>query len=226
MSFSTTIQTRLRDAVTASLPCQAAPVQMALGALLSAHYQPLYTLTACSFDDGEACLHVGAALDLVHIALQRLHARVDTPDGTLALLGKAGNVLAGDYLTSGSFKLLLHCSDMRVLQQVADAITRSCELECEALGQPPSSTTAMPLGAVAAWAGATLAGHGDAGQALARRFGTALFAALGEAPDAAAQGETALALARELEQLDGNARPRELAEAQLAAHAAAQAPAG
>ena len=71
--FQDSIQDRLRVAVQASLPCQAAPVQLALGALLSAQQVPVHTLIACSLDEGEACLHVGAALDLVHIGLQRLH---------------------------------------------------------------------------------------------------------------------------------------------------------
>lgn len=222
MSFPDSIHPRLRAAVLASLPCQAMPVQLALGALLSAQHEPLHALIACSFDEGEACLHVGAALDLVHIGLQRLHARVDDPEAGSALLGTAGNVLAGDYLTSGSFKLLLHCSDMRVLQQVADAITRTCELEAAALGQAErGSALAMPLGAAAGWAGAVLAGHAEAQQELARQFGAAL-AASQAGPDAAVHAEAALAAARALQQATGNARPLLLAEhwhARLAARA-------
>lgn len=174
MSFPDSIHPRLRAAVLASLPCQAVPVQLALGALLSDDYEPLHSLTVCAFDDSEAGLHVGAALDLVHIGLQRLHARVDDPESDSVLLGTAGNVLAGDYLTSGSFKLLLRCTEMPVLQHVADGITRTCELECAALGQPRNTGLAEVLGGVAARAGAMLAGLDEAGQDLARRFGAAL----------------------------------------------------
>lgn len=218
MSFpDDTLHERLRAAVQASLPCQAAPVQMALGALLSAQHEPMHTLIACSFDDSEACLHVGAALDLVHIGLQRLHAQVDNPEAAgAALLGTAGNVLAGDYLTSGSFKLLLHCRDMRALQRVADAITRTCELECAALGQqtPNGAERAQALGAAAAWAGAVLAGHDEAVQTLAHHFGATLAASQqGPATEAVAHAEAALDSARALQQATGNARPRQLAEA-------------
>ncbi|QPF75939.1 hypothetical protein G8A07_25480 [Roseateles sp. DAIF2] len=221
MSFPDSIHARLRAAVLASLPCQAAPVQLALGALLSAQHEPVHTLIACSFDESEACLHVGAALDLVHVGLQRLHARVDDPEaeGGAALLGTAGNVLAGDYLTSGSFKLLVHCREMPVLQQVADAITRTCELECAALGRPGPSPQerAIPLGAAAARAGAMLARLTDAeGLALAERFGTAyaagaVAAAAGARDEALSHAEAAIAAAEALRQR-GLTRPLELAE--------------
>lgn len=208
MSFTDATHDRLRSAVLASLPCQAAPVQLALGALLSAAYEPRHTLIACAFDEGEPCLHVGAALDLVHIGLQRLHAQLDDPESDAALLGNAGNVLAGDYLTSGSFKMLLHCKDMRVLQLVADAITRTCELECEAHGQPRGPALARPLGEVAGLAGALLAGHDAAAQDLARRFGAAL---------ASDDAEGALQAAQALQQATGNSRPLALAQRLAAA---------
>lgn len=223
--FQDSIQDRLRVAVQASLPCQAAPVQLALGALLSAQQVPVHTLIACSLDEGEACLHVGAALDLVHIGLQRLHARVDAePEqaGAAALLGTAGNVLAGDYLTSGSFKLLVHCGDLQVLEQVADAITRCCELECADMGREGTGAAAraLPMGAAAAGAGAVLAGLGKAEQALARHYGAALAAALqaGMTEDseaAALHRAAALEAAQALEAATGNTRPLELVRTHL-----------
>lgn len=217
--FQDSLQDRLRAAVQASLPCQAAPVQLALGALLSAQQAPVHTLIACSLEDGDACLHVGAALDLVHIGLQRLHARVDAePEsaGAAALLGTAGNVLAGDYLTSGSFKLLVHCGDLQVLEQVADAITRCCELECAALGQagPSAMERALPLGAAAARAGAMLAKLEAPSQDLAARFGAAYAAGMAAATPAEAlpQAQLALEAAQALQQSAGLSRPLALVE--------------
>lgn len=217
--FQDSIQDRLRQAVQASLPCQAAPVQLALGALLSAQQEPVHALIACSLDEGDPTLHVGAALDLVHIGLQRLHARVDAaPEtaGAAALLGTAGNVLAGDYLTSGAFKLLVHCNDLAVLQHVADAITHCCELECAALGQaqPSAMERAMPLGAAAARAGAMLAKLEAPSQEQAARFGAAYAAGMAAATPAEAlpQARLALEAAQALQQSAGLSRPLALVE--------------
>lgn len=222
--FQDSIQDRLRHAVQASLPCQAAPVQLALGALLSAQQEPVHALIACSLDEGDPTLHVGAALDLVHIGLQRLHARVDAPPetaGAAALLGTAGNVLAGDYLTSGAFKLLVHCNDLAVLQHVADAITHCCELECADMGRAEAraSARALPMGGAAARAGAMLAGLDEAAQILAQRYGEAMAAALlgseAEAADRASLHAAALQAAQALQDATGKTRPLELARARL-----------
>ncbi len=181
-NFPDSVLARVRRVVQDSLPCQAAPVQMALATLLTEDAEPLRAMIACSLHDGEAAVQVGAALDLIDIGLRRLHARVEDPGDMTALLGTAGNVLAGDYLTSGSFKLLVRSGDMAMLTRIADAITRTCELVIQehvdaAAGRLPDAAAApAPLGEVAGHCIALLAGHGEDVALTAARMGGRLAA--------------------------------------------------
>lgn len=178
-NFPASVRHRARDAVLATLPCQAAPVQAALSLMSGSWSGCLRTMIACSLDDRHPALCVGAALDLMHIGLQRLHVMLDSPDGVPALLGTGATVLAGDYLTSGAFKLLVHCTDMQVLRLVSSAITRTSELEADSIGTPLGDVASYaaraarlaPLGDAAGRAGAQLAGLSPALGDCAGRFG-------------------------------------------------------
>lgn len=210
-SFADAVRHNLRAAVKASLPCQAAPVRLALDMLISEKSEPTYTLIACSLDDSDASLHIGAALDLLHIGLQRLHAQLASPEPE-AFLGQGAAVLAGDYLTSGAFKLLIRCQRMDVLREVAGAIALTCERECFALSaHVPAISRSGPLGTAAARAAATLAGYSSADVGLASQFGAEFAASRSMFAAVAAHGVAARALALALKQSTGNARPHQLA---------------
>lgn len=176
---------RVRAAVEGALTCQAEPVRLALDLHLSQRLGSLRALLACVLDDSAAALSVGVALDLIHVGLQRLHLRLDDGEGVPALLGTGACVLAGDYLTSGAFKVLIGCSDMAVLSRVARTITLTCERDVQALpasadgGRPSARRRAaldLPLARVAAECGALLSPW-PALLAPARRLGERLLAA-------------------------------------------------
>lgn len=240
-NFPSSVRPRARDAVLATLPCQAAPVQAALGLMSGSWSGCLRTMITCSLDDRHPSLCVGAALDLMHIGLQRLHVMLDSPDGVPALLGTGATVLAGDYLTSGAFKLLVQCTDMQVLRLVSSAITRTSELEADSIGLPLADLASYaaraarlaPLGDAAGRAGAQLAGLDAAFGDCAGRFGAQLLIvhALHKHADAAADEHLTDALRLLAEQAaaqagrdaatllgaTGNSRPLALVEA-LRAH--------
>lgn len=245
-TFPDSVRPRARQAVLAALPCQAEPVRTALSLMSGGWSGCLRAMIACSLDESEASLCVGAALDLTHIGLQRLHVMLDAPDSIPALLGTGATVLAGDYLTSGAFKLLLHCSDMQVLDLVSAAITRTSALEASHLGAPvpdllsqqvAAAERLAPLGHAAGQAGAWLAGHDPALRACAGAFGEQLVvchalrklaadpanvdrsAALQALAERAAAGATHSAST--LGEACGNRRPLALLAAVLAASAPA-----
>lgn len=181
-NFPDSVLPRVRSVVQTALPCPAAPVQMALAALLADDAEPMRAMIACSLHDSEGTVQLGSALDLIDIGLRRLHAQVDDPSEMAALLGTAGNVLAGDYLTSGSFKLLVRCGDVQMLTRIADAITRTCEIviqdgiDAAAGRQRDPTASAAPLGEVAGRCAAVLAGYPDAMAAVAGLLGSRLVA--------------------------------------------------
>ena len=113
MNFPETVIAGVHTAVASTLPCEALPVRNALLLLLSGKNIPIRALVTCSFHSGQPGINAGTALDLIHIGLQQLHAHVDATTGASALLGKAATVLAGDYLTTGAFRLLVRCADMQ-----------------------------------------------------------------------------------------------------------------
>lgn len=202
----------------------------------------LRALLAASLCESDAALDVGISLDLIHVALQRLHQRLEDENGIPALLGKGASVLGGDYLTSGAFMIMIRCRDMAVLATVAEVITRTCELDAGALAAHPRRSVHrqragldLALAGVASQAGAMLAGLSPAAQALARRLGLRLMAAHAlsslQEREPASVGQTdrvkralqgALRTARTLEATTGLLRPLALVayvEAAMSSHA-------
>lgn len=239
MNFTEAVIAGVRDAMASTLTCEAAPVQLPLRLLLSGQQMPIRALVTCSFHSGQAGIDAGAALDLIHLSLQRLHAGIDKPGSTSALLGNAAAVLAGDYLTTGAFRLLVRCANLRVLDMVSGAVTRAAEFEAANLNRAPGTgddqtrrmqirqKLAAPLGEAAGATGAALACYPDPLADMARRYGEILVAShvLFQEADAMENSE-ALALqnaardlcnqavqeAQAIAMATGNRRPLELAE--------------
>jgi Geranylgeranyl pyrophosphate synthase len=188
MNFAETVMTGVRAAVAGALSCEAAPVQLALRLLLSNQQMPIRAFVTSSLHSGQTGIDAGTALDLIHLSLQRLHAGVDAPGGVSALLGDAAAVLAGDYLTTGAFRLLVRCANPHVLAVVSDAVTRAAELEAANLSRAQDTSgdpvlwlrtrqrLAAPLGEAAGTVGAILAGYPDPLADVARRYGASLVA--------------------------------------------------
>lgn len=240
MNFSETVIAGVHAAVASTLTCEALPVRGALRLLLSDQNTPIRALVTCSLYPAQPGIDAGTALDLIHIGLQQLHAHVDATSGASALLGNAAAVLAGDYLTTGAFRLLVRCADMRVLALVSDAVNLASELEATQLGRDrgtpydPSrclqsrQRLAAPLGEAAGATGATLAGYPEPLAGAARRYGEYLVSShvLQQEADAmppsnarTALQDAALDLCRQAKQearaiaaATGNGRPLELAE--------------
>lgn len=241
INFPETVIAGVHAAVASTLTCEALPVRHALRLLLSGQNTPIRALVTCSLYPAQPGIDAGTALDLIHISLQQLHAHVDATSGASALLGNAATVLAGDYLTTGAFRLLVRCADMRVLTLVSDAVNRASELEVARLG-PDQRTPydpsrclqtlrllAAPLGEAAGATGATLAGYPEPLDGAARRYGEYLVSShvlqqeadamnISEARTALLQG-AALDLCRQATQearaiatATDNERPLELAE--------------
>ena len=240
MNFPETVIAGVHAAVASTLTCEALPVRHALRLLLSGKNTPIRALVTCSLYPAQPGIDAGTALDLIHIGLQQLHARVDATTGASALLGTGATVLAGDYLTTGAFRLLVRCADLQVLALVSDAVNRASELEATHLGRDrgtpydPSrclqtrQRLAAPLGEAAGATGATLAGYPDPLAGAARRYGEYLVSShvLHQEADAMDISEARTALqgaaldlclqatqeARAITTAAGNGRPLELAE--------------
>lgn len=240
MNFAETVMTGVRAAVAGALSCEAAPVQLALRLLLSNQQMPIRAFVTSSLHSGQAGIDVGTALDLIHLSLQRLHAGVDASGGVSALLGNAAAVLAGDYLTTGAFRLLVRCANPHVLAVVSDAVTRAAELEAANLGRAQDTSDdpalwlrtrqrlAAPLGEAAGAAGAILAGYPEPLADVARRYGATLVASQVLLQESEAMDSSGMRTARQGAALDlcrqatrhartiatatGNARALELAE--------------
>lgn len=240
MNFPETVIAGVHAAVASTLTCEAVPVRGALRLLLSGQHTPIRALVTCSLHAGQPGIDAGTALDLIHISLQQLHAHVDATSGTSALLGTAATVLAGDYLTSGAFRLLVRCADLQVLALVSEAVNRASELEAAQLGLDPDARDdpsrllqsrqqlAAPLGEAAGATGATLAGYAEPLAGMARRYGEYLVSShvLQQEADAMPPSKARTALqdaaldlcrqatreARAITAATGNGRPLELAE--------------
>lgn len=240
MNFPETVIASVHAAVASTLTCEALPVRHALLLLLSGKNMPIRALVTCSLHSGQPGIDAGTALDLIHISLQQLHARVDATTGASALLGNAATVLAGDYLTTGAFRLLVRCADMQILALVSDAVNRASELEATHLGRDrgmpfdPSrllqtrQRLAAPLGEAAGATGATLVGYPEPLAGAARRYGQYLVSShvLQQEADAMDISEARTALqdaaldlcrqatqeARAIAAATGNGRPLKLAE--------------
>jgi len=240
MNFPETVIASVQAAVASTLTCEALPVRHALRLLLSDQHTPIRALVTCSLHAGQPGIDAGTALDLIHIGLQQLHAHVDATSGASALLGNAAAVLAGDYLTTGAFRLLVRCADLRVLALVSDAVNRASELEATQLGLDPDARDdpsrllqtrqqlAAPLGEAAGATGATLAGYSEPLAGAARRYGEYLVSShvLQQEADAMPPSKARTALqdaaldlcrqatreARAIAAATGNGRPPELAE--------------
>ena len=240
MNFAETVIAAVHTAVASTLTCEALPVRGALRLLLSDQHTPIRALVTCSLHAGQPGIDAGTALDLIHIGLQQLHARVDATSGASALLGNAATVLAGDYLTTGAFRLLVRCADLQVLALVSNAVNRAAELEAGHLSPERDGVDgpaqwvrtrqrlAGPLGEAAGATGAALAGYPEPLAVVARRYGETLVAShvLLQEAHAMERGELRSALgsaarelclralqeARTLAMATGNGRPLELAE--------------
>lgn len=172
---------RIRAQVQDTLTCQAETVQLALEMHFAQRLGALRGLLACCLGESQPALDVGVALDLVHVSLQRLHVRLEDGTGVPAMMGTGACVLAGDYLTSAAFKVLIRCRDLPVLDRVARTITHTCEQDNGALQTDARKRSLhrrraaldLALAGVAAEAGAVLTGHAQlAGPA--RRLGLRL----------------------------------------------------
>lgn len=136
----------------------------------------------------------------------------------------ASDVLVGDYLCTGAFRLLVQCSDIRVMGVISDAVQRPCEAELrvvpmfEAEHRPPEGHSEIlqrvaPLAEAAGLSGAILAGHSHEIGMLAARFGRnvasahALALNASMAAAALAAFERARLDANELHTLTGNPQP-------------------
>lgn len=236
MDFSESVLAGVHAAITGALPCDASPVKNTLVLLLSGQNLPIRALVASSLHFDPSAIKAGAALDLIHAGLQRLHARIARTEGVTAFLGTGATILVGDYLTTGAFRLLVGCADMRLLALAADAVNQASELEAARLGMEPSEPAspqdlrrlAAPLSIAAGAMGATLAGYPKSLAANARLFGDGLATShvlLREAEDLAPGPARALlhGAARDLchhaaqaaeiiAAATGNRRPGELAE--------------
>lgn len=171
----------IRAQVQDTLTCRAETVQLALEMHFAQRLGALRGLLACCLGESQPALDVGVALDLVHVSLQRLHVRLEDGTGVPAMMGTGACVLAGDYLTSAAFKVLIRCRDLPVLDRVARTITHTCEQDNRALETDPRGRSRLrrraaldlALAGVAAEAGAILSGHAELARP-ARRLGLRL----------------------------------------------------
>ena len=87
---------------------------------------------------------LAAAIELIHGSLV-LHHAVDelaggaaAASGNASLLGNAGNILLGDLLYTGAFRIIVDIGDMRLMQVLSDATTMIAEGEVMHLTEPAS----------------------------------------------------------------------------------------
>lgn len=231
------INLKVEAAIRASLPSDAAPIKLAI-AWLSQGSIPIRAAITDSLTERDGGIALGAALELMNLAIHRLHHDLDDVTGQSRVLGVgvAGDVLVGDYLCTGAFRLLVECGDMEVMRVIASAVQRSCEAELENSSQltaahadfevvMPISRLAAPLGEAAGLAATVLSGYGAAAGVLGARFGKAASVAQALAASASAGAfpinsqlifsahdalEQARMVAGELYHLTGNLKPLEL----------------
>lgn len=188
MNFHEAVITGISATVARVLTCEAAPVQLALRLLLSGQRIPIRALVTSSFHPGQGSIDVGTALDLIHLGLQQLHAHVDAASSPSVQMGNAAAVLAGDYLTTGAFRLLVRSADLQVLALVSSEVNRAAELEAANLSSERNGVNdpkqwartrqrlAATLGGAAGATGATLAGYPKPLIDVARSYGETLVA--------------------------------------------------
>lgn len=181
MNSVASVPSRVSDALLSVLDSRAAPIEQARLLLKQGEATFVLSGIVCSFSDAQAGVELGAALELIHVGLHRLHVRIDDDRHLPMPLRPAGRVLVGDYLTSGAFRLLSRCPDPQALAAIGTAMVRTCEHEVMALGEEPGTEAVTrsyaPLGEAAGIAGARLAGCAPEMLEDARRFGGALFVA-------------------------------------------------
>ncbi|UCV03397.1 polyprenyl synthetase family protein [Dechloromonas denitrificans] len=87
---------------------------------------------------------LAAAIELIHGSLVLHHAVDELAGGAAAasenasLLGNAGNILLGDLLYTGAFRIIVDIGDMRLMQVLSDATTMIAEGEVMHLTEPAS----------------------------------------------------------------------------------------
>lgn len=181
MNSVVSVHSRVSDALLSVLDSSAAPIDQARFLLKQGEASFVLSGVVCCFSEDQASVELGAALELIHVGLHRLHVGIDDDQHLPVPLKPAGRVLVGDYLTSGAFRLLSRCPDTKALQAIGVAMVQTCEHEVLALGGEPTADSVArsyaPLGEAAGLAGAQLAGCAPDVQAEASNFGGALFVA-------------------------------------------------
>ena len=183
MNFSLSVSTEVDAAIASVLSCEAWPVKRSLLLLMSGQDAPIRALVACSLRFNPSAIKAGAALDIIYTGLQRLHARMESGREEASMLGTGAVVLVGDYLTSGAFRLLVDCADMRLLSVAASAVNQVSELEVAHLGMGQADVSPQcmqkllaPLAIAAGDIGSILAGYPPDITRIARVFAEHLVA--------------------------------------------------
>lgn len=173
------VSARIDVAIRQSLPNRALPIDLAL-AMAREGIVPMRAAVALSLTAATGAVELAAALELMYLAVHRLHHQLDHERRDGLGMGVAADVLVGDYLSTGAFRLLVQCANMAVMGVISHAVQRSCEAELVALlAAPAFGQNAMaelvrctePLGEAAGRAGAILDCCDDDMVALAGRFG-------------------------------------------------------
>jgi hypothetical protein len=168
-------------AIRQSLPSNAGPINLAVE-LVKCGLVPVRAAVALSFSTGAAAIQLAAALELMNLSVHHLHHKLDHQRRAGLGIGIAADVLVGDYMSTGAFRLLVQCGDMAVMGVIANAVQQACEAEMlsycvtpESQQQDGSSEAiarcARPLGTAAGLAGAILAQYGDESRPMAANFG-------------------------------------------------------
>jgi hypothetical protein len=223
------------DTIRQSLPSTAGPINLAVK-LVKCGVLPVRAAVVLSFSKGAAAVQLAAALELMNLSVHHLHHKLDHQQRGGLGVGIAADVLVGDYMSTGAFRLLVQCGDMAVMGVIAHAVQHACEAEMVSYCATPASqqqgasaeaiaACARPLGAAAGLAGAILAQHGDEVGPFAANFGRHVCEAQALAAMASDPGtesscaliEAAMAAllladraAEELFTLTGNDGPRQL----------------
>jgi octaprenyl-diphosphate synthase len=177
----------LRTTVAQCVPNPAITVRLALAALLAGQDRPAHAATVAAIAPGRpAAPMLGAALELMNISLHRLHEGLDRPSREDFCLSMGGDILAGDYLSSVAFRLLVQVDSLPIMGMVSEAIQKACENEIRLLGEatgeqgeqgeyaalaPMIVRRTSTLGGAAGATAALLAGHDECTRDAARRFG-------------------------------------------------------
>lgn len=177
MPFLGYTTSRLGD-IYAAMPCRAPPVAMVVKQLLATPIQAVLGLTVCSLCSSDAAVRIGASLDMIHLAIQRLHAQVERHELLPLPLGPAVNVLVGDYIMSTAFGLIARWGNAEILPVLGSTLIAVCESEARLLKASaelhPGASQAALMGAAAGAVGALLAEARAEDRELAEQFGVAV----------------------------------------------------